>query len=225
MGEIDSMPSREQFHSEMEELNQDIIRIAYKTKKALSNSIDALFNQDIELAKQVVSDDKLIDKEEASINDKTILLIAKQQPVATDLRRLIITLRVATDIERMGDNAKNIAKSTIRLGKDYQEEIPKELRTMSNTALVMLETALSAFQQEDISFAQKLAEMDDKVDKLYKQVVTNMLGKTAINSEEVQYLMQIAFSARYIERFADHITNIGESILFLVKGEIVDLND
>ncbi|MFS0672821.1 phosphate signaling complex protein PhoU [Ornithinibacillus sp. 179-J 7C1 HS] len=219
------MPSREQFHSEMEELNQDIIRIANKTKKALSNSIDALFNQDIELAKQVVSDDKLIDKEEASINDKTILLIAKQQPVATDLRRLIITLRVATDIERMGDNAKNIAKSTIRLGKDYQEEIPKELRTMSNTALVMLETALSAFQQEDISFAQKLAEMDDKVDKLYKQVVTNMLGKTAINSEEVQYLMQIAFSARYIERFADHITNIGESILFLVKGEIVDLND
>lgn len=219
------MPSREQFHSEMEELNQDIILLANRTKKALSDSIDALFNQDVTLAQQIVTDDKLIDKDEARINDKVILLIAKQQPVATDLRRLIIALRVVTDIERMGDNAKNIAKSAIRLGENYHTDLPVELKVMRDTSLVMLETAISAFQNEDISVAHKLAEMDDKVDKLYKQVVTDMLGKTALNSEDIQYVMQIAFSARYIERFADHITNIGESILFLVKGEIVDLND
>lgn len=219
------MLSRGQFHSEMDTLNQDIIQLANLAKNALIKCMDALFNQDIELAKQVVEEDKVIDKEEAAINDKTILLIAKQQPVATDLRRLIIALRVVTDIERMGDNAKNIAKATIRLGDHYLEELPKELKTMRDTALAMLDTAIIAFQQEDITVAHKLAQMDDKVDKLYKQVVTDMLSKTAINSEEVQYVMQIAFSARYIERFADHITNIGESILFLVKGEIVDLND
>ncbi|MBS3679571.1 phosphate signaling complex protein PhoU [Ornithinibacillus massiliensis] len=219
------MLSRGQFHSEMDTLNQDIIQLANLAKSALIKCMDALFNQDIELAKQVVEEDKVIDKEEAAINDKAILLIAKQQPVATDLRRLIIALRVVTDIERMGDNAKNIAKATIRLGDHYLEELPKELKTMRDTALAMLDTAIIAFQQEDITAAHKLAQMDDKVDKLYKQVVTDMLSKTAINSEEVQYVMQIAFSARYIERFADHITNIGESILFLVKGEIVDLND
>lgn len=219
------MASREQFHSEMEELNQDIIQLANRAKKALSDSIDALFNQDIELAEQIVNNDKLIDKEEAMINDKVVLLIAKQQPVATDLRRLIIALRVVTDIERMGDNAKNIAKSTIRLGDQYHTKLPVELKTMRDTSLIMLESAISAFRNEDISVAHKLAEMDDKVDKIYKQVVTNMLGKTASNSEDIQYVMQIAFSARYIERFADHITNIGESILFLVKGEIVDLNE
>ncbi|MBC5637218.1 phosphate signaling complex protein PhoU [Ornithinibacillus sp. BX22] len=219
------MLSRGQFHSEMDTLNQDIIQLANLAKSALIKCMDALFNQDIELAKQVVEEDKVIDKEEAAINDKAILLIAKQQPVATDLRRLIIALRVVTDIERMGDNAKNIAKATIRLGDHYLEELPKELKTMRDTALAMLDTAIIAFQQEDITVAHKLAQMDDKVDKLYKQVVTDMLSKTAINSEEVQYVMQIAFSARYIERFADHITNIGESILFLVKGEIVDLND
>ncbi|WP_047984126.1 phosphate signaling complex protein PhoU [Ornithinibacillus californiensis] len=219
------MRSREQFHSELKELDNDIIRLAKRANKGLKESIDALFNQDINLAKNIVNDDKLIDKEEAAINDKVILLIAKQQPVATDLRRLIIALRIVTDIERMGDNAKNIAKSTIRLGSHYQTELPMELLTMRDTTLIMLETAISAFQNEDISVAQKLAEMDDKVDKLYKQVVTDMLSKTAINSEQIQYVMQIAFCARYIERFADHITNIGESILFLVKGEIVDLND
>jgi phosphate transport system protein len=219
------MRSREQFHSELKELDNDIIRLAQRANKGLKESIDALFNQDVNLAQNIVNDDKLIDKEEAAINDKVILLIAKQQPVATDLRRLIIALRIVTDIERMGDNAKNIAKSTIRLGSHYQAELPKDLLTMRDTSLIMLETAISAFQNEDISVAQKLAEMDDKVDKLYKQVVTDLLGKTAINPEEIQYVMQIAFCARYIERFADHITNIGESILFLVKGEIVDLND
>jgi phosphate transport system protein len=219
------MRSREQFHSDLEELNHDIIQLANRANKALRGSMDALFNQDIDLAKKIINDDKLIDKEEAAINDKVILLIAKQSPVATDLRRLIIALRVVTDIERMGDNAKNIAKAAIRLGNHYQTELPQELVTMRDTSLVMLETAISAFQNEDISVAHKLAEMDDKVDKLYKNVISNMLGKTANNSEQVQYVMQIAFSARYIERFADHITNIGESILFLVKGEIVDLND
>ncbi|MEN2765977.1 phosphate signaling complex protein PhoU [Ornithinibacillus xuwenensis] len=219
------MPSREQFHTEMEELNNDIIELAKRTDQALRRSIDALFNQDMDLARQVVNDDKLIDKEEASINDKTILLIAKQQPVATDLRRLIIALRVVTDIERMGDNAKNIAKSATRLGDNYLTEVPQDLKLMRDMALVMLETAISAFQHEDISVAHKLAKMDDKVDKLYKQVVTELLSETATNPDQIQYVMQIAFSARYIERFADHITNIGESILFLVKGEIVDLND
>lgn len=219
------MRSREQFHQEMEELNKDIIQVARQTEKALKESVDALFNHDIDLAQNVINNDKLIDKAEASINDKTILLIAKQQPVATDLRRLIIDLRVVTDLERMGDNAKNIAKSTIRLGDFNHKAIPEELRTMRDITLEMMQSAINAFQNEDISIAKKLAEMDDKVDKLYKQVVTDLLTKTAINSDQIQYVMQIAFSARYIERFADHITNIGESILFLVKGEIFDLND
>lgn len=181
--------------------------------------MDALFNQDIELAKQVVEDDKVIDKEEAAINDKAILLIAKQQPVATDLRRLIIALRVVTDIERMGDNAKNIAKATIRLGDHYLEELPKELKTMRDTALAMLDTAIMAFQQEDITVAHKLAQMDDKVDKHYKQVVTDMLSKTAINSEEVQYVMQIAFSADILNVLRIILQISGKVFYFWLKAK------
>ncbi|WP_047979910.1 phosphate signaling complex protein PhoU [Ornithinibacillus contaminans] len=219
------MPSREQFHTELDELNEDIVTLAKHTEKGLRNAVDALFKQDIELARKVIQDDKLIDKQEAAINDKTILLIAKQQPVATDLRRLIIALRVVTDIERMGDNAKNIAKAAIRLGNHNVLSVPPELQTMRDMTLSMLETSMEAFRGEDILIAQKLSEMDDRVDKLYKHIVSELLTKTATNPDQIQYVMQIAFSARYIERFADHITNIGESILFLVKGEIVDLND
>ncbi|MFD2046075.1 phosphate signaling complex protein PhoU [Ornithinibacillus salinisoli] len=218
------MVIREQFQKQMEELNRDIIELAHKTENALGRALDALYNQDIELAQAVIKDDKKIDQDEMAINNETILLIAKQQPVATDLRRLIIALRIVTDIERMGDNAKNIAKSTIHLGDECNITVPPELKTMRNITLEMLQTAIRAFQYEDISVAQKLAELDDQVDKIYKHVVTTLLNETATKPDHIQYIMQIAFSARYIERFADHITNIGESILFLVKGENYNLN-
>ncbi|PAV29056.1 phosphate transport system regulatory protein PhoU [Virgibacillus profundi] len=218
------MATRDQFQSEMEEINEDIIALANLSGKALSESIEALYHQDMELANQIIAKDIEIDRKEMEINDKTILLIAKQQPVATDLRRLIIAVRIVTDIERMADNAKNIAKSTIYLGQDNKALIPEGLQTMHDLSIEMLQTALNAFKYEDITIAGKLSGMDDKVDKLYKLIISEMLGETATNADKIQYVMQIAFCARYLERFADHITNIGESILFLVKGENYNLN-
>ncbi|SHF61208.1 phosphate signaling complex protein PhoU [Ornithinibacillus halophilus] len=218
------MTIRGQFHNQLDEIKQDIVDLANISEKALRVAIDALYNQDVSLANEVITNDKVIDKKEMEINDKTTLLIAKQQPVATDLRRLIIALRIVTDIERMGDNAKNIAKATIHLGEDNLIKIPEDLKQMRDLTLQMLDTAMNAFKYEDISVARKLPELDDKVDKLYKTIVTELLSETATDPNEIQYVMQIAFTARYLERFADHITNIGESILFLVKGENVNLN-
>ena len=132
-------------------------------------------------------------------------------------------LRVVTDIERMGDNAKNIAKATIHLDKNHTT-IPEGLRQMHEITMEMLKTAMHAFKYEDITIATKLAETDDKVDKMYKQIVSELLGETATNPDKIQYVMQVAFCARYLERFADHITNIGESILYLVKGKSTKIN-
>lgn len=216
-------PTREQFQSELEQLKEEVIKMADMAGKALSKSIDSLFNQDTELANQVLEDDKHIDELEADINEKSVLLIAKQQPVATDLRQIIIALRVVTDIERMGDNAKNIAKAAIFLGKNHST-IPEGLKQMQEVTLAMLKSSMHAFKYEDITIAGKLAETDDKVDKLYKHIVSELLGETATNPDRIQYIMQVAFCARYLERFADHITNIGESILYLVKGKNYNLN-
>ncbi|WP_087971685.1 phosphate signaling complex protein PhoU [Oceanobacillus rekensis] len=217
------MVTRNQFQNELDVLNEDIIELANAAGQALDVAMDALFNQDVELAKQVIENDQKIDRKELEINDKTILLIAKQQPVATDLRRVITALKVLTDIERMGDNAKNIANATIHLGKNASI-IPSDLKQMHQMTKDMLDSAINSFKYEDITIARNLAVMDDNVDKLYKTIVSELLGETATNPEKIQYVMQIAFCARYLERFADHITNVGESILYLVKGENFNLN-
>lgn len=215
--------TREQFQGELEELKEDVMKMAKLSGEALSNAIESLFNQDIELAKQVLADDKEIDAIEADINEKSVLLIAKQQPVATDLRQIIITLRVATDIERMGDNAKNIAKATIHLDEN-NSTIPEGLKQMQDITLDMLKSSMHAYKYEDITIAGNLASNDDNVDQLYKRVITELLGETATNPDRIQHVMQVAFCARYLERFADHITNIGESIIYLVKGKNYNLN-
>lgn len=216
-------PTREQFQSELEQLKEEVIKMANLSGEALSKAVDSLINQDLEQAKEIFEEDKQIDELEREINEKSVLLIAKQQPVATDLRQIIIALRVVTDIERMGDNAKNIAKATIHLDKNLST-IPEGLRQMHEIAMDMLKTSMHAFKYEDITVAEKLAETDDKVDKMYKHIVSELLGETATNPDKIQYIMQVAFCARYLERFADHITNIGESILYLVKGKNYNLN-
>ncbi|AVQ99380.1 MULTISPECIES: phosphate signaling complex protein PhoU [Oceanobacillus] len=218
------MATRGQFHHELEEINNDIIRLADAAEEALENAINALFNKDTEQAKAIIEQDHNIDRLEIEINDKTILLIAKQQPVATDLRRLIIALRIVTDLERMADNAKNIANATIYLGEYNEVVLPEGLKKMHEIAKDMLHTALKAFREEDITLASSLSAMDDKVDRLYKLIISELLGETATNPDKIQYVMQVSFCARYLERYADHITNIGESILFLVKGENYNLN-
>lgn len=217
------MSTRNQFQDELQELYADILHMADLVGEALDKSMESLIQQQQEMAENVIAKDNEIDKLEQSINDKAILLIAKQQPVATDLRRIVSALRVMIDIERMGDNAKNIAKSSIRL-LDNPSSVPPDLSHMHHQVKKMLHTAVLAFDQEDISLAGKLAELDDEVDRVYKRVVSDLLYETATRPDQIEYVMQMSFCARYLERFADHITNIGESILYMVKGESVNLN-
>ncbi|MFD1363049.1 phosphate signaling complex protein PhoU [Lentibacillus salinarum] len=218
------MAGREQFEEDLNYIKQDILELSDIAVNALRKAADALYNQDKALASEVIDKDRAVDKQEHTIKDQAILLIAKQQPVATDLRRIVISLQITTDIERMADNAKNIAKSTLHLGEDHRLTIHPRIKEMRDMAVSMNKTAMRAFQYEDVSIAGKLSDMDDKVDHLYETIIHDLLNETATNPEKIQYVMQMAFSARYIERFADHITNIGESIIYLVKGESYKLN-
>ncbi|RYG74704.1 phosphate signaling complex protein PhoU [Lentibacillus lipolyticus] len=218
------MTHREQFEADLDRVKQDIIELAQAVEDALGKAIDALFNQDIRLAEEVIKQDMNIDRREKEINEQTIVTMAKQQPVATDLRRLVIALKITTDVERMGDHARNIAESAICLGEEHYLTIPPKIKDMRNMVMDMNHTAIQALLYEDISIAGKLSTMDDMVDDLYESMIQDLLGETAANPEKIQYIMQMAFSARYMERFADHITNIGESIIYLVKGETHKLN-
>nr|WP_085509241.1 phosphate signaling complex protein PhoU [Thalassobacillus devorans] len=219
------MVTREHFSEELANLKADIFELAETTKQAFMTAIDALYASDIKKAEQIIKEDVKIDKKEDEINDKVMILIAKQQPVATDLRRLIIAIKITTDLERMADHAKNIAKATQHLGEKHPLSIHPGIREMADVAFDMVDIAKKAFDLEDITFANKLSEMDDIVDRKYGELIRELLESTANNPDQIQYLMQMAYSARYIERFADHITNIGEEVFFLVKGRSYDLNE
>jgi len=212
------MVTREQFQRELEELNEETITMIHKAGHALNKSIETLFMPDNELANQIISEDHNIDKLEQEIDNKSILLIAKQQPVATDLRRVIAALKIVTDIERMADNAKNVARSSLLLSKSSLS-LPEEIKTMGEISQSMLSKAVKAFNQEDAGIAETIVSMDNEVDKLNQTIISKMLGETATHPDKVQYVMQVVFCGRYIERYADHIVNIADNILYIVKGK------
>ncbi|MGM8213715.1 phosphate signaling complex protein PhoU [Virgibacillus sp. W0430] len=218
------MNIRGNFHSELQLLKTKIITLAEMTEEAFILSIDALHNQDVQMAKRIIVKDKEIDRCENEINNQAVLMLAKQQPVATDLRMLISAIKITNDLERMGDNAKNIAKSTVHLGDNHNLIIHYAIKEMRDVALNMLKVVVEAFREEDIAILKSLAIMDDEIDQAYGKLIKEMLKERAVNMDKNQYILQMTFNARYIERFADHITNIGESIVFLVKGEAYQLN-
>lgn len=216
---------RQKFEDDLNDIKSNIITFAEEVKAALSSSVECLHDGDVERARRIIEADEKLDEKELEINEKAILLIAKQQPFAKDLRRLIVALRIATDLERMGDHARNVAKATIQLGENHGIPLPQEIEQMKTIALHMVDTSMSAFEYEDISIASRLAEIDDDLDETFGIIVRNLLKQTAVNTEQIQHIMQISYIARYIERFGDHVTNIGESVLYLNKGRIVSLND
>ncbi|KAB2338525.1 phosphate signaling complex protein PhoU [Cytobacillus depressus] len=218
------MSVREKFDVELKELQGKLLEIGNFAEKALTQSIIALENQDLELALEIIDNDANANLMYEEINDFAILLIARQQPVAIDLRRIIVAIKIATNIERIADFAVNIAKSTIRIGSEPLVKPIVHIKEMHKITLEMLRLSLESFNDEDIVKAKKLAEMDDKVDDLYGETIRDLMQINMQKPEYLPQILQLSFICRYLERSADHITNIAESILYLVKGRQYDLN-
>lgn len=218
------MSVREKFDIELKTAQEELIVLSTMAVNALNKSMEALATQDVDAALEVIEDDKDINQMEEFINDRVILLIAKQSPVATDLRRLIVTIKVASDMERVGDYAVNIAKETIRIGK--QELLPQigKIQQMQKLAVAMLRQVIDAFVEEDIVKAKEIAELDDQVDELYGDVIRRLMREGGENPDKLSQITQLAFISRYMERSADHATNIAEQLFYLVRGQHYDLN-
>jgi phosphate transport system protein len=219
------MVVRERFHDELKALREKLLEIGSLTEAAMKSSFHALTNQDVEAALEVIDDDYKVDRLEEEINDLAILLIAKQQPVAVDLRRIITAIKIATDIERMADFSVNIAKSTIRIGKEPLIKPLEHITKMYDLALNMLSLCLKSYYDEDVVLAKKIAEMDDEVDSLYGETIIELLSLAKEKQEALPQITQLLFITRYLERFADHATNIAESVFYLVKGKRYELNE
>lgn len=215
---------RPQFDADLKSLQEMIIELAMKTKKAVIKSMDAFRTENIELALEVIEEDERINKLEKEINELILVIITRQQPVAVDLRRNLTAIKIAHDLERVADYAVNIAKSTIRI-RSRQDHLPLEnIEKMHALGLDMLSKAVDAYRTEDLQAAKEIGEIDDQVDELYGVTVQTLMSSIADSPEHVSNVMQMAFVCRYLERIADYATNIAENIYYLVKGKYYLLN-
>lgn len=216
------MPTRTHFESELTVLKEDIADLGHSVLRGFQDTIQAIEANNLPRLEDVIDEDEIINRIELDINDKATMMIARQQPVATDLRKIIAGLKVASDLERIGDLTVDMAKAALRMESlpQYQSEI-KELVNISEQVIHMIHRVFLAYTQSDVIGAQRIAALDDKIDKDYSLFVKHIFTSERSNSESV---MQLVFMARYMERIADYGTNVAEWIIYEVNGQRFDLN-
>ncbi|MDP4084448.1 MAG: phosphate signaling complex protein PhoU [Bacillota bacterium] len=218
------MHTRSNFDNNLKQLKDMLIEMARISENAMKDSIQALIQQDLEKAKEIIENDNEIDRLEHEINNKAIILIAKESPVAGDLRKIIVALKISSEVERIADNAVNIAKSTLHIGTEKHIKEIIDIPKMMDLALEMLNESLNAYLTEDIVLAKECAKKDDIVDEMYGRLFHELMGYIQRNPENTNQITQLAFVCRFIERIADLSTNISEHIIYLVTGNQYDLN-
>lgn len=218
------MNVRERFELDIKLVQDQLLEICEASISALEKSVQALKEQNVDIALSVIENDKKINAMEESINDRVILLIAKQQPVARDLRHLMVILKAAADMERVADYAVNIAKEAIRISGEPQTFPLTNIETMAQKSLEMLRSIVEAFVNSDTIAAKEIADLDDYIDDLYGATVELLLRTGSERPEAIKEITHLSFICRYLERTADHATNIAEHLFYLVKGKHYDLN-
>lgn len=191
--------------------------------EAIFKAVKSLVHRDTELAKQVVAEDKAINNMELSLNN-ALELIALQQPVGMDLRKIVTVLKTSSDLERIGDHAVSIAKTAILIGESKVLKPIPEIPEMGEIVKSMLQDVLKAYLAEDEGAAREIAERDNEVDKLHKIVYQKCIHFMQEEPEHIEDVSQLLLVSQYIERIGDYVTNVCEWIVYLKSGEIEDLN-
>jgi phosphate transport system protein len=218
------MVVRKNFENELQVLKDKLSHMGALAEEAFKDSIESLKSQNLDLAEKVLAGDDAINQLEEEIEELVVKIIASQQPVAGDLRKIMSALKITTSVERIGDFAVDIAKTTKRIGNEELVKPLKDIPAMAEIVQTMIREGLNAFIDQNVELAEEIANMDDQVDNMYAIVVQDLLKKIIDKPEKMDQIIQLAFVARYIERSADHVTNIAEGILYSVKGKRVDLN-
>lgn len=217
--------TRQNFDEELDSLNHDLIRMGGAVEKQIDNCITALAKQDDKLALQILDNDDVIDRMETDIEAKCVKIIARQQPLAMDLRKVFTTIKLVTDLERIADYAVDIAKITIRLKNEEYIKPLIDIPKMADIVQKMIKDSLDAYVRLDVDAAQSAGRMDDDVDDIYRDVFQELLGIMAEDPSTVVQGTQFLFVCKFLERIGDHVTNICEWIIYLVTGEHRNLNN
>lgn len=209
--------------SHMQQIKDELLLMGSLVEIATVKSIDALRRRDANSARLIYLNDQIVNKKRYEIENNVLILIATQQPMARDLRRLAAMLEIASELERMGDYAKGNCKVILNLG-DSDIPIPiLDIEQMAQAAVEMLHQALTAFLDEDAEAARAIPQLDDKVDELFTKVEHFIIQTMVTHPEIIDHANLLMWVAHNIERMADRVTNICERTLFVVTGELIEL--
>jgi len=216
--------ARQHFDKELEELHSQLIEMGKLVDESIDRTITALKEQDVELAKDIFAGDDVVDDMEKAIERRCLNLIARQQPIAKDLRKISAALKMITDLERIADHSADIAELTIRMANDKYIKPLIDLPKMAEVAKNMVNQAIEAYVNQDIELAKSVCESDDEVDALFLRIVYDLTHIMKEKPETVEQAVDLMFVAKYLERMADHATNVAEWVIFIDTGEHKDFN-
>lgn len=209
------------FDRELENLKQDLLRMAALAETAVTKSLVSVTNRDSDRAREVITDDITLNRMELAIEEQAFKLLALRQPVATDLRLTVAAMRIATELERIGDQAVNIAERALELNSRPPLELPIDIKVMADLALGMVHTSIDAFVNQDPKLALQVCQRDVEVDILDDEYIQKLLDSMIKESRWVTRLHHFIIVVRNLERIADLATNIAEDIVFIVEGRVI----
>ena len=209
------------FHREIDRLKKKLLALSAIVEEDLAIALRSIRERDVELARRVIHTDADIDEMEIDVEEDCLKILALYHPVASDLRFIISVLKMNNELERIGDLAKNISKRAISLAGSGANQIPPQIDMLGQRALTMLKKALDALITLDVELAREVCDLDDEVDALNKEMFRLVRDRLRAAETNVDADLQIMLTARYLERIADHVTNIAEDVVYLAGGEII----
>ncbi|TKS61733.1 MAG: phosphate transport system regulatory protein PhoU [Nitrospira sp.] len=209
------------FDEELAELKTKLVRMAGLAEDQIDKSLAALVTRDSTLARQVIERDHKVNALDVEIDEDCIRLLALHQPAARDLRLVTTAMKISTELERISDLAENVCERSIELNEEPQLKPYIDIPRMGNLARMMVKESIDAFVKDDAALARKVLTDDDLVDDLMEQLFRELLSFMIEDPRTISRAIRLSFIAKYLERMADHATNIAELVVYLVEGRII----
>jgi phosphate transport system protein len=224
--------SRQFFQEQLERLMADTLALGSRVEEALQQALRAVINNDLQLMDQVIANDREINAATQALHERCLTMIARQQPMAGDLREISVVLSLLPELERMADHAATCCKIVRRMNKEpgfvpLQEMVgcfPVAIPEMGNRVLNLLHSGLDALARRDAAYAEQLSKEDDKIDHIYKRLFHETIEVARTQPEYSDEAIHLLTLAHNLERIGDRVTNVAEQVIFLLRGQVVELN-
>jgi phosphate transport system protein len=218
---VDKLHTSREFERELKALRERLLAMAGRAERQIARAIESLTHRDDRIAEQVIAEDERIDQDEVDIDEMAFLLLARRQPVASDLRFVMLALKVVTDLERIGDLAVNIAKREQNLSRYPPSPALPEIESLADKVMGALRRALDAFVHADADTAEEVIRDDASIDRLNTNIIATILSDENMSAHDLARSLAVSSVSRYLERIGDHATNIAEMVIYAVRGRDV----